>query len=106
MEVVVLSSTDWESGPVVWAKGFLGKFRGAKPFDRSVSVLLETASIHTVGISRTITVVGLSKDLVVEEVRRVSPRSFVRLRGSRYVLELGDHLQPPSQGSRLRMGHV
>ena len=104
--MVALSSADWESGPVVWAKGFFGKLRGAKGFDPRVSVLLKTASIHTVGMSRTITVVGLSEDLVVGEVRRVSPTSFVRLRGSRYVLELGDHLQPPPQGSRLKMSHV
>ena len=106
MKVIALSSTDWESGPVVWARGFIARLRGMKAFDPPVSVLLETSLIHTVGISRAITIVGLSEDLVVGEVRRVPPRSFVRLRGSRYVFELRDDLQPPPQGSRLGMSHV
>ena len=106
METVRLSSEAWSYQPVSKARGFLDRLRGMKMVGPRDAVLLETSSVHAIGIKHPFWAVGMSNDHVVMEVMTVRPWTIVRLPGCRYVVELPLDVEPPSVGTKLDVRDV
>jgi hypothetical protein len=82
------------------AATFLSRFRGL--MGRSVRpVLLATSSVHGFWLQRSLTAVGLDRELRVLAVRRLRQRKIVWIRGARWILELPDGCPVPQPGDRL-----
>ena len=52
------------------------------------AVLLDTSSVHTVGVGAPIELVALDEELKVVETRTVGPNRVVWVRSARHMLEL------------------
>lgn len=103
MERVWISGGEWSRHPVLRAEGFADRFRGLKGLDPGTSLLLATSSVHSVGLGRPFTAVGLTDGFVVAGSRVVKPNRIARFPGCSYVLELPIDVPPPSVGSTLEV---
>lgn len=106
MRTVALRSGSWQSGPVLHAETFLERRRGLKDQPQGTSVLIETKSVHGIGVSRPFRAVGLTSDLDVRGAKLVKPWRIVSFPGCRFVLELPVDASVPDTGSRLELTHV
>lgn len=103
MREVALRSGDWSHGPVMEAEGFLDRLRGLRASGRGSSLLLETSSVHGIGLEVPFRAVALTRDLRVGSVTIVYPGRVVRFRGCAYVLEMPVHVTPPAVGALLEV---
>ena len=106
MRTVALRSGSWSSGPVLQAETFLERRRGLKRQPEGTSILLETSSVHGIGVSEPFTAVGLTPDLDVTQAKLVKPWRVVSFPGCRFVLELPVDASVPEKGSRLELAYV
>lgn len=106
MRAVRLSSEGWCHEPVMRPEGFLERLRGLRLLEPGGAILIETSSVHSIGIKQSFHALGLSDDYVVMDVATMHPWSAIRFRGCRYVLELPFELDPPAVGTRLEVNHV
>ena len=106
MKVVRLTSAQWCYEPVVQAEGFLERLLGLRMLEPGSALLLDRASVHALGMTRSFRAVGLSDDYVVMDVKTLRPWTVIGFRNCRYVLELPVDLDPPPVGSRLKVSNV
>lgn len=106
MKSVFLSSENWSYERVWHARGFLERLRGMKMVGPGQAVLLETSSVHAIGVKHAFRAVGLSHDYVVMRIVTVRPWSIVSFPGCRYVVELPLEIDPPPVGARLEVSSV
>jgi len=102
---VRLESGEWSSGEVALASTFRERRRGLKAAGVD-SVLIETRSVHGIGMRGPFLAVGLGPDLEVRESRVVAPNRIAFFPGCRYVLEMAEAAPPPPIGSLLEMRRV
>lgn len=69
-------------------------------------MLLATASIHSIGMSRRFRAVGLGADGVVQRIRVVEPGRLVLMPACSHILELPMGVTPPPAGTRLEAHNV
>lgn len=69
-------------------------------------MLLETSSVHTFGMGRSLWAVGLTERYVVSEVRLMRPMRIAMFPDCRYVMELPPDVSPPPVGVRLELARV
>jgi hypothetical protein len=100
---VTLRGNGWSSGPVARARTFSERLLGLKLSEVGGAMLIRTRSVHAIGLAFPFLAVGLSEDLKVVAVRKVSPGRVVHFPGCRYVLELPTDTRPPSTGSKLEV---
>lgn len=105
MQKVRLSSVDWSYEPVLRAEGFLDHLRGLRGAPGR-AVLLETSSVHGIGIGGPFHAVALSRDLEVTAARVVRPWRVATFRRTKYVMELPLEIEPPRVGTVLELSHV
>lgn len=105
MDQVILESSEWSSGPVARAVSFRERWRGLKE-PKAEAVLIETRSVHGIGMNRPFRAVGLTPMLRVDSTRIVKPGRVVVFSGCRYVLELPAGATPPETGTTLVMSDV
>ena len=102
MDSVCLVADGWDGTSVEIASTFVRRWRGLRPRADGRSLLLETRSVHTVGMAEPIHVVFLDEALSVLEVRTVVPNRVCIGRGANWVLEMDERREPPTVGTRLR----
>ena len=105
MEKVVLESGAWSHGEIAIASTFGERLRGLKAVDVG-SVLIETRSVHSFGMTAPFLAIGLSANLEVRDHKLVDPNRIVFFRGCRFVLELPESIEPPEIGVALGVRHA
>lgn len=106
MKRVRLSGEGWSHQPVARAEGFADRLWGLHKLEPGSTLLLETSSIHSIGLGRAFRAVALSDEYVVMDVRTVSPWRAMFFRDCRYVMELPLDVEPPPPGTRLEVSDV
>ena len=94
---VGLRCRDWSVDDVRVAVGFLARLVGLRRADLD-AVLLPVGSIHTWGLRRPIRVIVIDASGVVIASAIVGPRSVVRWRAARWILEAPVSLPSPPIG--------
>lgn len=84
---VRVSTTDWEVEAMM-ASGFADRLLGLFRVPAGVPVLLPVRSVHTFGLRRPITVVGIDRRMRVVGTRTVRPNRVVSMRQARLFLEM------------------
>lgn len=74
--------------------------------DPGSALLLETSSVHAIGLSRPFNAVALNDEHLVIDVREVRPGDLVRFKGCRFVVELPIDVDPPHMGTHLEVTDV
>ena len=87
MKKIRLEAAGWDSVLAGHATSFRERFLGIRAKDVE-AVLLDTSSVHTIGMSRPIELVALDEELKVVETRTVGPNRVVWVRSARHILEL------------------
>ncbi len=70
------------------------------------TLLMETSSVHTVGLKESISVVGLDGNLVVVAARILKPNRVAWFRKARHILEMPGSAAMPRVGDRLVLTDV
>ena len=87
MRQIRLKAPGWDSVLASHATSFSERLAGIRA--KSVeAVLLDTSSVHTIGMSRPIELVALDAELKVVETRTVVRNRVVWVRSARHILEL------------------
>lgn len=105
MDRIRLESDNWSRGGIAVATTFRSRLRGigAPGVD---SVLIETSTVHTFGVSAPLLLIGLDSDLTVKESRVLDPNRIAHLRRSRFILELPYDEDYPEPGATLTVRRV
>lgn len=103
MESLRVSYDGWSLQPVFRARSFFERWRGLRGLGEGASMIIETSSVHAVGMRESFRAIGLSEDLVVAEIRLVRPWQAVRFPGCRYVMEMPIEEEAPRVGSRVEV---
>lgn len=92
-------------GPLAasYASTFSERLRGLAGAASLPALLIDTSSVHTLGMTAPIGVVGIDGHMRVVASRVVPPNRVVWLRGSRLILEVPDGTRLPDVGTRLRL---
>ncbi len=77
---------------------FVERFRGLRGQPVDARLLFETSSIHTIGMHRSIALVMIGSDRRVVRVQTLAPNRLVRERAARFILELPEGAEVPSEG--------
>jgi len=94
---VGLRCGDWAFDDISLAVGFSARLVGMRRKDID-AVLLPVRSIHTWGMRQPIRVIGIDASGVVIATAVVGPRSVVRWKVARWILELPEGVPPPPIG--------
>ena len=105
MRRVRLATDDWVS-EAFWASTFSERFRGLRGQPDDSRILLETSSVHTIGMTRSIEVVIIGRDRRVVRVQTLPPNRLVLQRGARFILELPDGAELPATGADVEITDV
>lgn len=101
MVVFELVSDGWRSGPVLEASSFLARWRGLRPRPDRNGLLIDTRSVHTIGMSVPIWAISIDARDIVQAVRRLEPWRIFLDRRAHWVLELPIDRVPPVVGAKL-----
>ncbi|HKZ24678.1 MAG TPA: hypothetical protein VJ398_02700 [Acidimicrobiia bacterium] len=105
MTRVCLVTDDWSS-EASRASTFIERFRGLRGEPDDAHLLLETSSVHTLGMARSIAIVMIDRDLRVIRTQALMPNRVVYERTARFVLELPKGSELPAVGSRVEIVDV
>jgi hypothetical protein len=96
MRRVRLSAGEW-SANAEQATSFVDRLRGLRALSAHDRLLIETRSIHTIGLGRAVTVVVVGRDRRVLESTTLGPNRVLVRMPARYLLELpaGSEVPPP-----------
>ena len=94
---VDLRCRGWAVDDVRLAVGFRARLVGMRRKDID-TVLLPVRSVHTWGMRDAIRVIAIDAAGVVIGTAIVGPRSVVRWKGARWILEVPDGIPPPPIG--------
>ncbi len=100
---VVISGDGFGPVPAMHARRFRDRLVGMRSDAVGRALLIDAASIHTLGMGRSIAVVGLDGVGRVLESRVVKPNRVVWLRRAKRILELAAESERPATGSVLRV---
>ena len=103
MEVVHFRAGDWLSGPVNTATSFMERWRGLRGAKPGAAMLIQTNSVHGMGMRRGFRAIGLSSEYRVVDSRLVAPGRFVRFPGCEWILELPERMPTPDCGEVLEL---
>ena len=98
MDTVHLRTSSWRSGPVKTASTFYERWKGLRGAESGTSILIETSTVHSFGLSEPFTAVGISYDMRVIGSRTVGPRRVVLMRGAKWILEIPANAEVPADG--------
>lgn len=99
-EVQALGGNGYSLEGIEVAVGLARRWRGLMG-RRPVPLLIRTRSVHGFWIRCPLTVVGLDRAGTVMALRVLRRGRIVRMAGATWILELPQHLRPPSPGDRL-----
>lgn len=102
MRRVRLISEGWIS-EAARAVTFIERFRGLRGEPDGARLLLETSSVHTLGMKRSISVVMIDRDLKVIRAQALMPNRVIFERSARFILEVPRGSQLPAVGSRVEI---
>ena len=88
MDVVRLSTGDWEIDTVFVPRGFFERWRGLRGADSGTAMLIRGRSVHGFGLSQPFVAVGIDKRRSVGRLEVVSPGSISVMALARWILEL------------------
>jgi len=88
------------------AATFGERFRGLRGEDADTRLLFETSSVHTFGMTRSISVVMIDYELRVVRAQTLSPNRVVFEPRARFILEMPDHSDLPALGSAVEIVDV
>lgn len=103
MKRVRISGEDWSLQSLMVAEGFVERLRGLLPLNASSALLIETSSVHSIGMGRPFRAVALDEALTVVAVAVVEPWRVVSFRGARFIMELPLDVDPPRVGASLEL---
>ncbi len=83
------------------ASSFMARWRGLRPRPDTNGLMIDTRSVHTIGMSVPIWAISIDARDVVQAVRRLEPWRIFFDRRARRVLELPIDRVPPVVGVRL-----
>ena len=97
-----MTAADWSS-EADQATTFIERFRGVRGGPPRASLLLETRSIHTIGLGRSIGVVVIDRGFRVVEVKTLARNRILYRLAARFMLELPAGSDPPPLHSRMEI---
>lgn len=103
VERVNLIARDWSLGPVGRPGSPWQRWRGLKARDAGSSLLIETKSVHSLGMASSFRAVALTADLEVISTRIMEPGQIARFPGCSYVLEMPVGYETPAVGTILEL---
>ncbi len=102
---VRVSTPDWEVEAMM-ASGFADRLLGIFRAPPDVPVLLSTRSVHTFGLRRPITVVGIDSGMRVVGTRTVGPNRVVLMPRARFFLEMPSNTAGPAPAQLVGLDRV
>lgn len=102
MRQIRLRAAGWDSVLAGYATSFMERLLGIRAKDVE-AVLLDTSSVHTIGMSGPIELVALDDELKVVETRTVGPNRVVWVRSARHILELPAGSMVPGISQQLEL---
>jgi hypothetical protein len=82
---------------------FFERFRGMRGASADARYLFEASSVHTLGMTRSISVVMIDHDLRVIRAHSLLPNRVVYERRARFILELPSHAALPEVGASVEI---
>jgi uncharacterized membrane protein (UPF0127 family) len=98
MRRVRLVSDKWAS-EALQASTFIERFRGLRGEPNDARLLFQTSSVHTIGMTRSISIVMMDDDLRVIRAQSLLPNRVVHERSARFILELPHGMELPAVGA-------
>lgn len=105
MRRVRLVTDEWATEASL-ASTFIQRFQGLRGQPDDARLLFETPSVHTLGMSRTVSVVMIDDDLRVIRAQSLLPNRVVYERTARFILELPDDAELPAIGAGVEIVDV
>ena len=100
MILVRLSAGEWRTDALV-AHSFLDRLLGTFRAPARLPVVMRARSIHTIGQSRPLSIVGLDREMRVISVRSVPPNRMVYLPSARTIVEVPEGAPLPAMDSQV-----
>ncbi len=97
-----LVTDGWSSGPVHEATSFWSRWKGIRGVPGGSGLIIRGRSVHGIGLSDPLLVVGLDENDRVVHVARLEPGRVVGCRRAAAMLELQLGVPAPPLGARLR----
>lgn len=103
MKTVEVTVGTWRLGHVLLPETFGERLKGLRGRPPGTAMLLETSSVHGIGMREAFRAVGITGTMQVGETRMVAPGQVVRIPGCRYILELPSDIEPPLTGQAVEV---
>lgn len=100
MRKVRLATDGWVS-EASRATSFIERLQGLRGKPDDARLLFETSSVHTLGMTRSISVVMIDRDLRVIRAQALLPNRVIYEPTARFILELPGNTALPAVGSRV-----
>ena len=95
--------TDGWASEATQAVTFFERFRGLRGQANDARLLIQTSSIHTIGMTRSIGLVLIGPDRRVIRVQTLAPNRLIRERAARFILELPEGAAVPEEGAQVEV---
>ncbi|MEX1124100.1 MAG: hypothetical protein WD895_00735 [Acidimicrobiia bacterium] len=82
---------------------FIERFRGLRGEPDDARLLFETSSVHTLGMTRSISVVMIDHDLRVIRAQSLLPNRVIHDRTAQFILELPCDTELPAIGASVEI---
>jgi len=82
---------------------FIERLRGLRAEPDDARLLFETSSVHSLGMTRSISVVMIDHDLRVIRAQSLLPNRLIYERRARFILEMPDDTELPAIGARVEV---
>jgi hypothetical protein len=105
MRRIRLVSDSWSS-EAVQPSSFFERLRGLIGQPHAVRLLFETSSVHTLGMTRPISVVVIGKDRRVLRAQSLQPNRVIYEPMARFILEMPDAAALPEVGALVEIVNV
>lgn len=103
MRPVDIGAENWAGVRASFAESFFDRLFGVRARWSEEVLLIQTRSVHTFGLGRTLSLVAIDNRMTVVGHRVLKPNRLAYFSKARFVMELPDGAAGPKIGSSIRI---